>query len=136
MISIRSTLLALSSLFIITTPSFANVNYSLTAGSDSIFFSLPQNPTPLACDFLGIDTSCFSVSPVSLTVDGTPGTGYVSFFLPGVGGGLTIYEGATLLVNNDGPGNEQLFSGTLASPTLETFSNLQLTIAPAGGPVY
>lgn len=58
-----------------------------------------------------------------------PRNGTVSFYTPANGGGLTILQGglgSTVLVNNDGPGFEQLFTGSLTSPSLETFSNLQL----------
>jgi hypothetical protein len=44
--------------------------------------------------------------------------------------------GSTVLVNNNGPGNEQLFTGTLENPTLGTFSNLQLLQESAFGPKY
>ena len=138
---IRSTLCALSCLFILSGSAFADIEYTLTAGTDKISFSLPELPAvQSSCDFFG-DTSCFAVFPVSLTVDGSPIIGNVSFYRPSVGGGLTICTGATctagsVLVNNDGPGDEQLFTGSLASPELESFSDLQLAVANPGSPLY
>jgi hypothetical protein len=126
MTSIRTTICALSCFFILTGSAFADniIDYTLTAGTDEITFSLPQLPAvQTTCTF---DDS-FCISPVALVVDGTPiANGTVAFYTPGNEGGLTIQEGSTLLVNNDGPGAEQLFTGPLANPTLETFSNLQL----------
>jgi hypothetical protein len=110
MTSVRSSLCALSCLFILTGAAFADIDYTLTAGSDTISFSLPQLPTPTASCYLSSD--CFSVSPVALVVDGTLYNGTVSFYTPANGGGLTILQaglGSTVLVNNDGPGFEQLF---------------------------
>jgi hypothetical protein len=119
-------------------PAFAGIiDYTLTGpgvNPDVITFSLSDTPTPQACNFFG-DTSCFTVSPVSITIDGTTATGEVSFYQSGVGGGLTISEGTSTEVNNNGPGDEELFSGTLADPTLETFSGLQLVVAGAGSPI-
>jgi hypothetical protein len=141
MTSIRLMLCALSGFLVLTGSAFADINYTLTSGNDTITFSIPQLPAvQTSCDFFG-DTSCFAVYPVALTVDGSAVTGNVSFYQPGVGGGLVVCTGATctpgsVLVNNNGPGNEQLFTGTLANPTLETFSNLQLTVAGAGSPLY
>ena len=66
---------------------------------------------------------------MALVVDEPPRNGTLSFYTPANGGGLTILQGglgSTVLVNNDGPGFEQLFTGSLTSPSLETFSNLQL----------
>jgi hypothetical protein len=111
MTSIRLTLCALSSLFILTSAAVADINYTLTSGGDTISFSIPQLPAVQAsCDFFG-DTSCFAVYPVALTVDRSAVTGNVSFYQPGVGGGLVVCTGATctvgsVLVNNNGPGNE------------------------------
>lgn len=121
-----------------TSPVFAGtIDYTLTGPGptpDIITFSLPDTPTPQACDFFG-DTDCFSVSPVSVTIDGTTAAGDVSFYESGAGGGLTIQEGGSTEVNNNGPGDEELFTGTLADPTLETFSDLQLVVAGAGSPI-
>jgi hypothetical protein len=135
MTSIRSTLCALGSVFILTGSAIADINYTLTGSSgDVISFSLPQLPA--------VQTTCtyndsFCISPVTLVVDGNVITnGTVAFYTPANLGGLTIQEGGTLLVNNDGPGNEQLFAGTLSNPTLETFSNLQLVKENAYGPQY
>jgi hypothetical protein len=119
-------------------PAFAStINYTLTSGADRISFSLPQVPTAQACAY---STDCFTVSPVSLTVDGsTIANGEVNFYTNGNGGGLTIVEGTSqLLVNNDGPGSPPavLFTGLVTSPTLETFSNLQLVATDAYGPQY
>ncbi len=141
--AIRSTLCVLASLTVMAGSAFAdtNIDYTLTAGTDVISFSLPEMPAvQSSCDFFG-DTSCFTVYPVSLTVDGSSIVGNVSFFQPGVGGGLTVCTGTvcaagTTLVNNNGPGGEQLFTGTLADPTLEEFSDLGLTEAGAGNPQY
>jgi hypothetical protein len=142
--SIRSTMCALTCLFVLTGSAFADVfiDYTLTAGTDTISFSLPQLPAVQApCNYFG-DTSVFCVAPVSLTVDGSTVIGNVGFYQPGVGGGLDVCTGSlpcalgTVLVNNDGPGGAQLFSGTLENPTLETFSNIQLGIAPAGDPLF
>jgi hypothetical protein len=108
------------------------VSYILTSGTDTIKFSIPQTPTPLAC---ALSYDCFSVSPVAVTIDGvTDASAIVSFYTPSNGGGLTIVEGSTTEINNDGPGDEQLFSGTLGKPTLETFSNLQLVGVDAYSP--
>jgi hypothetical protein len=111
------------------------IDYTLTSGADTITFSLPQTPTPLAsCAF---STDCFSLSPVSLTVDGSAvSNGEVNFYTPTNGGGLTILEGSTLLVNNDGPGSEQLFNGALTNPTLEAFTNLQLVGTSDSSPQF
>jgi hypothetical protein len=112
------------------------VNYALSAGSDTITFSLPQIPTAQACNF---SVDCFSLYPVGLTVDGTSiANGEVSFYTTANHGGLTVVNLATntLLVNNDGPSDEVLFTGTVTNPTLETFSNLQLVATSAFGPQY
>jgi hypothetical protein len=122
-------------------PAFAStINYTLTSGSDTISFSLPQVPAAQSCAF---DGNCFTVSPVSLTVDGTPITnGEVNFYTYANGGGLTIFNLGTSatqpLVNNDGPGSppKVLFTGTVTNPTLETFSNLQLIAVGSFGPLY
>jgi hypothetical protein len=111
------------------------MEYSLTAGTDVITFSLPQQPVPLAsgCAFYG---GCFSLAPVALVVDGNPiADGEVNFYLSDVAGGITIFDGSTLLVNNDGD-PWQLFTGTLSSPTLGAFSNLALTDNGYGSPLY
>jgi hypothetical protein len=135
MMSIRLTLCALSSLFVLTGAAVADINYTLTgAAGDIITFSLPQLPA--------VQTNCtyansFCISPVTIVVDGnTISNGTVAFYTPANLGGLTIQEGSALLVNNDGPGNEQLFTGTLANPTLESFSNLQLVKEGAYNPQY
>lgn len=115
-------------------PAFADtLDYVLTGPTDTITFSLSQTPTALAC---GFSTSCFSVNPVTVTIDGSPVTAEVDFYLPANGGGLAINQGNTDLINQDGPGSEQLFTGTLASPTLETFTNLQLTAGLSLSPQY
>jgi hypothetical protein len=125
--------LAIPVLFSIGTATAAAIHYTLTSGADVITFSLPQNPSPLACAFA---TDCFSVSPVTVTIDGKAfSTGTVSFYTPADGGALTILVGSKLEVNNDGPGSGQIFSGTLTSPTLETFSNLQLAAVSYGSPI-
>jgi hypothetical protein len=149
MTSIRSMLCTLGCCFFITTSSaFADifVDYTLTAGNDIISFSLPQLPAVQAgaCVFISGTNpqGCFTVFPVSLTVDGTSVSGNVKFYDQNQGGGLTVcatdtcFAGTTALVNNNGPSNEQLFSGTLANPSLETFSNLLLVAEPGGDPVY
>jgi hypothetical protein len=102
--SLRSTLCALSGLFILTGSALGDIfNYTLTSGTDTI------------------------------TIDGTTANGNVEFFAPDQDGGLAIQEGGKLLVNQVGP---QLFTGTLADPTLEEFSNLKLTGFPDGNPAY
>ena len=137
----RSTLFVLASMTVMTGSAFADIDYTLTAGTDVISFSLPELPAvQSSCDYFG-DTSCFAVYPVSLVVDGSDITGNVSFYQPGVGGGLTVCSGTvcgagTVLVNNDGPNDEQLFTGTLANPDLEEFSDVQLTAAATGSPQY
>jgi hypothetical protein len=116
------------------TPINYTVNYTLTSNSDVITFSLPQQPIPL--DSCAFSTYCFSVTPISLSLGGdTISNGVVSFYTPASKGGITIMEGDTLLVNNDGPYNLQLFSGTLSAPVLTTFSNLQLAQEDFGRPL-
>jgi len=156
MISIRSTLCALGCLFILTGSAFADVfiDYTLTAGTDTISFSLPQLPAVQGppCVFIeGTNPQgCFTVFPVALTVDGASVTGNVKFYDQSAGGGLTIcatdtcLAGTTALVNNNGPGiagsptppGLQLFTGPIANPELETFSNLLLVGEPGGFPIY
>jgi hypothetical protein len=116
-----------------TSSAFADVlNYSLTAGTDEITFSLPDQPTPGTCS--GSLADCFAVSPVTLTVDGsTVANGEVDFLASTNEGGLVIWEGSTALVNDIGP---QLFSGTLADPTLLAFTNLQLTLDGTPTPTF
>lgn len=115
------------------TPLGYTLNYTLTANTDVITFSLPNRPVPLeSCAFA---TNCFSVTPENLTVNGdTILDGIVSFYTPASKGGITIMEGDTLLVNNDGPNTMQLFSGSLSEPVLKAFSNLQLVEEPFGAP--
>jgi hypothetical protein len=114
--------------------SAATIDYTLTAGSDVITFSLPQQPSLVTCNF---PTSCFGTLPTNLVVNGSPmSNGQVNFYDSSNAGGLTILDGSTLLVNNGGPGNQALFSGTLSSPTLDTFSNLALVQYSYGSPVY
>jgi hypothetical protein len=145
MSTVRSNLCALSCLFVLAGSTFADINYTLTGSlGDVITFSLPQNPTalspspPAATCFL--DDDCFSVWPVPVTLDGTLySTATVSFYTPGDLGGITILAGglgSAVLVNNDGPGDEQLFSGTVTNPTLENFTNLQLVQEGAFSPEY
>lgn len=98
----------------------ATVDYTLTSGSDTITFSLPQQPTPAAaCAFYG---GCATFNGVAVDVDGTVYTdGQVNFYLAGEDGGITIFTDPTdsvMLVNNDGNFSEQLFSGTVTDPTL------------------
>ncbi len=109
------------------------VNYTLTSGSDVITFSLRQQPTLAeSCVF---SNDCFSVYSTNLVVDGAPAVhGTISFYAPDSGGGMTIMEGDTLLMNNNGPNNQQLFSGTLSRPDLTSFSNLQLVEENIGSP--
>jgi hypothetical protein len=136
--TLKCTVLLAFSGFMLMSPAFADINYELTSGGDTITFSLPELPAVQSS--CALDSDCFSVSPVTLTVDGTVISGAtVSFYTPADLGGLTILEGgvgSTVLVNNDGPNEEQLFTGTLANPTLETFSNLQLVKENAFGPQY
>ena len=109
----------------------AFVNFGDIKGE--ITFTIPQEPPPLSC---ALGTDCFSLSPVVLTIDGTTfGDGTVSFYTQAAGGGVTILVGSTVEVSDQAPGNEQLFSGTLADPTIETFSNLQLVSVPNFSPV-
>ncbi len=113
--------------------SATTMNYSLTSGEDVITFSLSQQPVPLSsCAF---STDCFSVTPTDLMVDDSPILdGTVSFYTPASNGGITILEGDTLLMNNDGPDHLQLFSGSLSAPVLTAFSDLQLVQEPIGSP--
>jgi hypothetical protein len=115
------------------TPLGYTFHYTLTSETDVITFSLPQRPVPLeSCAYT---TNCFSVTAENLTVNGdTLPDGIVSFYTPASKGGITILEGDTLLVNNDGPDTMQLFSGLLSEPVLKAFSNLQLIEEPFGGP--
>jgi hypothetical protein len=118
-----------------------SINYVLTSGMDRITFTLPQQPVPLgSCELYGppqFEFDCFSLMPVAVTIDGvTDANANVNFYTPADGGGLTIVEGSTVEVNNDGPGKEQLFTGALSNPTLETFSNLQLVAVGAFGPAF
>jgi len=56
----------------------------------------------------------------------------------------TCLAGTTALVNNNGPGiagnptppGLPLFTGPIANPELETFSNLLLVGEPGGFPIY
>ncbi len=132
----KMTLKFLTALILVSPAFAATISYTLTSGSDTITFSLPQMPTtPLLTTVCPLSSNCFSLSPVSLTVDGSAvSNGVVNFYSSANTGGLTISEGSTLLVNNNGPGNEQLFTGTFASPTLETFTNLQLIQTGAFSP--
>ncbi len=99
-----------------------------------ITFTLPQQPVPVTCTF---SDSCFGVNPTNLVVDGSPiSNGVVNFYTPAESGGFTILEGTTLLINNGGPGNLQLFSGILSSPTLNAYSSLQLVAYSYGSPTY
>lgn len=115
------------------TPLGYTFNYTLTSDADVIKFSLPQRPAPLeSCAFAA---NCFSVTPENFTINGDSiPDAIVSFYTPDNKGGITILEGDTLLVNNDGPENMQLFSGSLSEPVLKAFSNLQLIEEPFGGP--
>jgi hypothetical protein len=109
------------------------LNYRLTSNSDVITFSLPRLPTPL--DSCAYSSDCFSVTPTNLVIDGdSVSNGTVSFYEPSTGGGITIMQGDTLVVNNDGPNGLQLFSGTLSEPDLIGFSNLQLLEEHIGSP--
>ncbi len=122
----------------------SSVDYSLTDPSgDLITFSIPLPLSILSCNFFG-DTSCFSAAPVNLMVDGSAVSGEtVDFFIgtPGPYGGLVIQDGSSVLINQGGleisPGMYQtLYSGTLANPTLENFTNLQLQGYGYGSPLY
>ena len=115
------------------TPLSYTFHYTLTSDTDVITFSLPQRPVPLeSCAYT---TNCFSVTPENLTINGESiPDAIVSFYTPARKGGITILEGDTLLVNNDGPENMQLFSGSLSEPVLKAFSNLQLVEEPFGAP--
>ena len=122
---------------ILVSPAFAStISYTLTSGTDTITFALPQMPTtPLLTAVCPLSSNCFSLSPVSLTLDGSAvSNGVVNFYSSANLGGLTVSEGSTLLVNNNGPGNEELYTGTFANPTLETFNNLQLLATGSFGP--
>jgi hypothetical protein len=116
------------------------INYTLTdvPGKDVITFSLPANPTippDATCQFPGYPDICVTVSAPTLVVDGISYTnGIVDFFTPpspGLGGLVVADKGGTEFLNQAGPylgpnDYEALFSGSLTSPTLETFTNLQL----------
>lgn len=111
-----------------------DIDYVLTTSTDTLSFTLPQQPVAGTCQ---IGIHCFSVSPVSVTFDGnTFNNGVISFYLSDQDGGLTVLEGNTLLVNNDGPNNQELFTGSLTDPTLEVFSNLQLSTDAYDSPEY
>jgi len=104
----------------------ANIDYSLTSGTVSISFAVPQNPTPNPAS-----PAAFDVNPASVTINGTTyNDGILEFFTTAGGGGAEIIGGVTDLVLTGQP----LFTGTTAAPTLEAFSGLQLTNA-GGGPV-
>jgi hypothetical protein len=153
---VRSALCALGCLFVLTSSAFADVfvDYTLTAGTDTISFSLPQFPAvqgPPCVFIVGTGAQeCVTIFPVSLTVDGSSFVGDVKLFDQSAGGGLTICTGATCiagstaLVNNNGPGiagsptppGLPLFTGPIANPELETFSNLLLVGEPGGSPIY
>ncbi len=99
-----------------------------------ITFTVPQQPVPVTCTYA---SDCFGVDPTNLTVNGSPVSGgVVNFYTPAQSGGLTILDGTTLLVNNGGPGNLELFSGSLSAPTLNTYSNLSLLAYSFGSPTY
>jgi hypothetical protein len=118
------------------TEAFASeIDYTLTdlPDSDVITFSIPSNPTPTGtCGFPGF--TCFTVEPVALTVDGTPvPNGIVDFFISTApnDGGLVVADPSQTFINQAGPvlgpdDYEILYSGTLADPTLLSFTNLQL----------
>jgi hypothetical protein len=113
-------------------PAFAGtITYTLSGSSaDTITFSLSQTPTPSACAY---GSGCFSVDTGTLSIDGGSAiTGTVSFY---AGGGLSILQGSTLLVNN-GSSGQLLYSTVPVNPTLLTFSSLQLSEASTGGPRY
>jgi len=131
-------LLTASILVSMGTAGASTINYVLTTTPGAptpltISFSLPSQPgSNLPCDFYH---SCFSVTPVDFSVNGTPYTGGIVDFYdssPGPDGGLVLqYADASILVNLGGavlsPGVYQtLYSGTLSDPTLLSFSNLPL----------
>ncbi len=127
----KFSLFAVSFMFSMAVASAATINYTFTAGEDTITFSLPQQPSITPCSFRD---SCFGTNPTNLVVNGTPiSDASVNFYTPTEIGGLTILEGDTLLVNN---GGAQLFSGTLSAPTLGTFTNLVLDAYSFGSPLY
>ena len=116
----------------------STIDYTLTSAPGSatpltISFALSSQPgSNLPCAFY---QSCFSVSDVSFTLNGTTFSGgTVDFYdsSPGPDGGLVIqYAGGAVLVNQGGavlsPGVYQtLYTGTLSDPTLLNFSNLTL----------
>ncbi len=96
------------------------VLYTLTSGSDTITFSLPQPPVAAAtCAFFG---GCATFNGVAVDADGSiyPDA-QVNFYLASSDGGLTIFTDSSdtaMLVNNDGNFAEQLFTGTVTDPTL------------------
>jgi len=112
------------------------INYTLTDAPDSdvITFSLPAVPTAETCNFPGYSDICFSVSAPALVVNGISySNGIVDFFTPPSpgDGGLVVTAGSKEFVNQAGPylgpdDDEALFSGSLTSPTLLSFTNLQL----------
>jgi PEP-CTERM motif len=113
----------------------STINYTLTdaPGTDTISFSLPSNPTVTgSCAFPGF--TCFSVASVAVTVDGTSlPDETVDFFISTSpnDGGLVIQGTSGTIINQAGPilgpdDYETLYTGTLADPTLESFTNLQL----------
>ena len=80
---------------------------------------------------------CFSTSPIDVTIDGSLySAATVSFYTPENRGALTILQGSTLLVNNDGPAFLQIFSGGFANPTLLEFTDLQLVRQNFGSPQF
>lgn len=118
------------------------IDYHLSSSTTTITFSLPEKPTIAAsCMYF---EHCFSVTPVSIDVNGTVITdANISFYLSDVNGGLTITEGPRgpnqkLLVNADGANHtQQLFTGSLTDPTLLSFDSTTLINQPIfGTPVY
>lgn len=117
----------------------AHVNYTLTSGTDTITFSLPQQPTAAAsCAFYG---NCATFNNVAVSVNGSlyPAA-QVNFYLSSADGGLTIFTSqseTTMLVNNDGNSAEQLFTGPVTSPTLTApISSYVLAQEGYNNPVY
>ncbi len=115
-----------------------SIDYTLTSGSDTITFSLPQPPTAAACAFYG---GCATFNGVAVDVDGTVyADAQVNFYLASEDGGITIFTDPTeaqMLVDNDGNFAEQLFTGPVTDPTLVApITSYVLNQESYGGPEY
>ena len=102
---------ALLAALVLSSPGVRADTFSLTDGTNTIGFTLPSNPTPVAGNFdIGY---FFELDGISVDVNGTKETQSLFFFNDSQMGGLEIGDSSSILLNQSGP---SVYSNTEDTP--------------------